>query len=377
MTYHLSITPQDASGILSLIGIIALFAAVLVLVRRSNQRRQNQTKPELVPAARPFPQSATLTKQNPSHSTADLQTLRSAFEQWKTAFVLPGPDGESEFLRGDTYKRGLRYQITSTSLSQGLAMFIRTQMAQEGDDSRASFERLLAHLLAHPAQNQPALSSWLSMPDLPTSPRLDPDLCAEVWILTALASAKVQWGELKRFDSHQIVQERLSALKDTLRQLSADQQVVFCPFGLGLIDHQRPDELWQTQTNADWLRLVPTLRESDGLPRRQQALSLMQIGLAGLYATQGGFEDWSSLAVSRLKRALSFQELPEGDVEEGFSVLASLSCCVPLALAADLEVDLSRLSALILRTQPTKHDSLGASLRLIALMCLTGTLWFE
>jgi len=240
--------------------------------------------------------------------------------------------GNTEFLRGETHKRGLRYQLTSTSLAQGLALFIQTQMAQEGDNSRGRFESLLAHLRAHPAHNHPALSSWLSMPDLPSSPRLEPDLHAEVWILTALLTARQQWGGLQRFDLDQVFKERSQALLDALKSHSEDQAGIFSPLLLRLIAQQMPDPLWQTQTEADWQALKPLLQEGKGLPGRQQGLSLLQIGLEGLLCPDNGFAERSDLAFSRLKRALTSQEELEGELEEGFSRLASFSCCVPLAL---------------------------------------------
>jgi len=170
------------------------------------------------------------------------------------------------------------------------------------------------------------------MPDLPSSPRLEPDLHAEVWILTALLTARQQWGGLQRFDLDQVFKERSQALLDALKSHSEDQAGIFSPLLLRLIAQQMPDPLWQTQTEADWQALKPLLQEGKGLPGRQQGLSLLQIGLEGLLCPDNGFAERSDLAFSRLKRALTSQEELEGELEEGFSRLASFSCCVPLAL---------------------------------------------
>lgn len=373
---HQSLTPQDASGLLSLIGIAALFAFIFFLIRRTNLKRLEHSKTNPASAARPYLQPLSASEPGTTANQEDIQAAHEAYDQWKTAYLLLGDDGRSEFLRGETYKRGLRYQITSTSLTQGLAMFIQTQMAQDGDNSRASFERLLAHLLAHPSQKQPALSSWLSMPDLPTSPRLDPDLHAEAWILAALVTAKAQWGGLERFDLEQILQERSTALIACLREDAENQQPIFSPLLFNLISRGAPDPLWQARTETDWRKLMPLLRKTDGLPDRRQALSLLQIGLEGLLDPQNGFAERRDLAFSRLKR-VPLEGLPEDELEAGFSGLASLSCCVPLSLLASNQETAKRLSTLIREAQPAKQDSLGACLRLIALMSLTGTLWIE
>jgi hypothetical protein len=373
------LSPQDATGLLSLIGMIALFVGLLFLVKRTQLKRQEQTQTNPAPAAKPFPQISSYTQQLTSFTQADLlemQTvLRQAFGDWQAGYLLRGMDGNTEFLRGETHKRGLRYQLTNTSLAQGLALFIQAQMAQDGDDSLRSFERLLAHLLAHPAQNHPALSSWLSMPDLPTSPRLEPDLHAEAWILASLLSVKTQWGGLQRFDLDQIFQERSQALLDALKSHSENQDMVFSPLLLRIIDQKMPDPLWQTQIETDWQALKPLMREGEGLPGRQEALSLLQIGLEGLFFPDNGFSEKSDLVFSRLKRALTSQDQIEGQLEEGFSRLASFSCCCPLALLTKNEDYANQLWKRLSQEQPAKQDALGASMRLLAMMSLTGTLW--
>ena len=374
-----SLTPQDATGLLSLIGLIALFVGLLFLVRRTQLKRMKQTRVSPASAAKAFPQTSTYASNLPAFTELELHErqadLRQAFEEWQSTYLLRGFDGNTEFLRGETHKRGLRYQLTSTSLAQGLALFIQAQMAQDGDNSRERFERLLAHLLVHPAQDQPALSSWLSMPDLPTSPRLEPDLHAEAWILFALLAARQQWGTLQRFDLDQIFQDRSQALLEAIKTNSENQAEIFSPLLFPPIAEQTPDEAWQTQTVSDWQALIPLLRESRGLPGRREALSLLQIGLDGLLFPDDGFAERSNLSFSRLKRALSNLEPLEGEVEEGFSRLASFSCCVPLALVGKNEGNLDQLWSQLSQAQPAKQDSLGASLRLLAMMSASGTLW--
>ncbi|HOZ38001.1 MAG TPA: hypothetical protein PLH64_04540 [Anaerolineaceae bacterium] len=374
-----SLTPQDATGLLSLIGLIALFVGLLILTHRTQLRRQQQAHFNPSPAMKPFPQASNYSQQLPISTQlppAERQaTLHQAFEDWQAAYLLRGLDGQTEFLRGETYKRGLRYQLTSTSLAQGLGLFIQAQMAQNGDDSRGRFERMLAYLLAHPAQDQPALSSWLSMPDLPTSPRLESDLHAEAWILAALLAARQQWGGLQRFDLDQIFQQRSQALLEALNTNSENGTEIFSPLLFNIISQQVPDPFWQTQTEVEWNKLIPHLRENNGLPGRQEALNLLQIGLDGLLFPDNGFAETSDLAFARLKRALSERKALEGDMEEGFSRLASVSCCVPLALLEEKGEDPDQLWSLLNHAQPGKQDSLGASLRLIAMMSMTGTLW--
>ncbi len=376
-----SLTPQDATGLLSLIGLIALFVGLLILTRRTQLKRQQQSQVNPSPALKPFPQTSSYTQRLPSFRPEDLPerqaALRQAYLEWQSSFLLQGLEGNTEFLRGETQKRGLRYQVTSTSLAQGLALFIQAQMAQNGDDSRGKFERLLAHLLAHPALDHPTLSSWLCTPDLPTSPRLEPDLHAEAWILAALLAARQQWGSLQRFDLDQIFKERAQALLEALNTNSENQAGIFSPLLFNIISQQVPDPLWQTQTKADWQAVIPRFREENGLPGRQEAMSLLQIGLDGLLFPDHGFAERSDLAFSRLKRALTDQEALEGELEEGFSRLASFSCCVPLALLEKTGEDPAQLWSRLNQAQAARQDALGASLRLIAMMSLAGTLWLE
>ena len=192
MNYQ-SLTPHDATGLLSLVGLVVLFIGLLFLIRRTQQKRLQQAQAAPAAAAKPFPQNLEARLQilpdSGEQRQERLAQLRQAYADWQSAYWLRGLDGATEFLRGQTTKRGLRYQISATSLVQGLAMLIQTQMAEKDDDSCAGFERLLACLLSRPAQDFPALSSWLFMPDLPTSPRLQSDLHAEAWILSALLAA--------------------------------------------------------------------------------------------------------------------------------------------------------------------------------------------
>ncbi len=379
--HYQPLTPQDATGLLSLIGLIALFIGLLFLTRRMQRKRLEQTQESPSPASKPFPQTASYTQQIPSFTQTKLlerqAELRQAFEQWQTDFLMRGLEGNTEFVRGESLKRGLRYQVSSTSLAQGLAMFIQVQMAQDGDLSRGRFERMLAHLLAHPAQEHPALSSWLSMPDLPTSPRLEPDLHSEAWILFGLMLARQQWGSLLRFNLEQIIQERSQALLEAFKSHAESQGGVFSPLLMRIIAKQMPDSVWQTQAEADWQTVKPLLREEKGLPGRLEALSLLQIGLDGLFFPENGVAERSDLSFARLKRALSSQESLEGELEEGFSRLASLSCCVPMALLYKSGEHADQLWASLSQAQPAKQDAVGACLRIIAMMSMAGSLWLE
>lgn len=308
-------TPQDATGLISLIGLIAIFIGLLFLVRRTQRKRQQRGLVNPSAAAKPFPQPSLISPDIPAQEevvfTERQAALRQAYEEWQAAYLLRGLDGTTEFLRGETHKRGLRYQLTSTSLAQGLGMFIQTQMAQNDDDSRDRFERMLAHLLGHPALDYPALSSWLCMPDLPTSTRLEPDPHAEAWILGALLAARKQWGGLHRFDLDLIFHERTGALLDFLKDPQPDRESVFSPTLYRLIAREQPDQTWQAQTTADWQAILPLLRKRSDLPGRQEGLSLLQIGLEGLFYPGDGFSERAALALARLKRAQSTpQSLP-------------------------------------------------------------------
>lgn len=377
--HYQSLTPQDATGLLSLIGLVGLFVGVLILIRRTQLKRLKQTQINLAPVTKPFPQVSSFIQQHLSSMPVGLDerqlTLQKAFEEWKATYLLRGFDGNTEFVRGDSIKCGLRYQVSSTSLAQGLAMFIQVQMAQDGDDSRSHFERLQAHLLAHPAQDQPALSSWLSMPDLPSSPPLEPDLHAEAWILAALLAARQQWGGLLRFDLDQIFQERSRAFLEVLQSESENQPVIYSPWLLQVIAREVSDSHQESQIEEDWQALVPIFCEGEGLPGRRKALSLLQIGLDGLLSPECKFAEKYDLCFERIERALTNSEPLEGEVEDGFSRLASFGCCVPLALLAKGSSDADLLWSRLCQALPAKQDSLGASLRLIAMMSVSGTFW--
>ena len=197
---------------------------------------------------------------------------------------------------------------------------------------------------------------------------------AEAWILAALLAARQQWGGLQRFDLDQIFQQRSQALLEALNTNSENGTEIFSPLLFNIISQQVPDPFWQTQTEVEWNKLIPHLRENNGLPGRQEALNLLQIGLDGLLFPDNGFAERADLAFSRLKRAFSDQEALEGDIK-GFSRLASFSCCVPLALLVENGEDPDQLWSRLNQAQPGKQDSLGASLRLVAMMCMAETLW--
>lgn len=376
---HQSLTPHDATGLLSLVGLVVLFIGLLLLIRRTQQKRLQQAQAAPAAAAKPFPQNLEARLQilpdSGEQRQERLAQLRQAYADWQSAYWLRGLDGATEFLRGQTTKRGLRYQISATSLVQGLAMLIQTQMAEKDDDSRAGFERLLACLLSRPAQDFPALSSWLFMPDLPTSPRLQSDLHAEAWILSALLAAERQWGSLERIDLNQVLAERARALPDALRNESEEDSAVFSPFLYRIIARGFPDPIWHSRADADWKALVPRLRVGKGLPARQEALSMLQIGLEGILQPDGDFPQWSDLAFARLKRALASLGELDGEVEEGFSRLASFCCCVPLAAADKNGGWAEGLWSRLVQAQAARQDALGASLRLLAMMILAETFW--
>ncbi|MEN6530479.1 MAG: hypothetical protein ABFD17_01675, partial [Anaerolineaceae bacterium] len=126
-----SLTPQDATGLLSLIGLVVLFIGLLFLIRRTQLKRLKEPQASPSSAAKPFPQTSSYTQRLPSFTLVEISqrqaTLRQVFLEWQSGYLLRGMDGNTEFLRGETHKRGLRYQLTSTSLAQGLALFIQTQ----------------------------------------------------------------------------------------------------------------------------------------------------------------------------------------------------------------------------------------------------------
>ena len=175
----------------------------------------------------------------------------------------------------------------------------------------------------------------------------------------------------------EIFQERSQALLDSLKQDSEGLKLIFSPLLFHTIAKQVPGLPWKSQSEQDWQASIPLLREGKGLPERHEALSLLQIGLDGFLRPDNGFADRSDLSFSRVKRALSYQEPLEGEVEEGFSRLASFSCCIPLGLLDENAGNHDQLWLKLSQAQPAKQDSLGASLRLIAMMSIAGTLWLE
>ena len=133
--------------------------------------------------------------------------------------------------------------------------------------------------------------------------------------------------------------------------------------------------VWHSRADADWKVLVPRLRVGKGLPARQEALSMLQIGLEGILQPDGDFPQWSDLAFARLKRALTSLGELDGEVEEGFSRLASFCCCVPLAAADKNGAEAEGLWSRLVQAQAARQDALGASLRLLTMMMLAETFW--
>lgn len=385
--------------IVSTFFLMVLVVCVIILIVRTRKRRKDYDSESQSSNNYPFPQRGERTSPlllPAATGGEEMNTeIRHAYSDWLSKYMLPDIEPGREFLRSNVEKHWLRYQVTANSFGQGLAMLISVLMAGDDQSAQSHFDRLLAFCLAHPSAGSPDLVSWSSMPDVATSKRLDPDLHSEGWISFALLVALKQWGTSERFHYDVILRQRLVAMLK-LSEASDGSETdrftgVFSPFFF--------DVFAKTTGDAHWLDVSRNLEKSaqenlesdtallvgDGSAEEARlALLVLQLGLAGVWQKKSPWKRWSGkvepiirTAAAELPAKINLFESGADNEMGGFSPLSLLACSVPAAIClADQKLIDSFWNTLV-SAETNKHDSRGASLRLLALYILSGNTWFS
>ena len=374
------LNPTDATYlaglILSVLGVLLFFALAVWMI----WRRQNS--PPSPPPASPV---APISKQNPPllpYETLNplsaeklserSSALQGAYRHWKSERLLVTEEGRRLFLRTGVEKSGMRYQLVASTQTQALAILLSVVMAETDPRASVQAEALFASLLAHPTHNLPELTSWKFMPDLPRSPRLDPDPHAELWVIYSMLTATKRWPGLNRFHYPELLHKRLQALNkyvETLPAASLDN----LPSSGCLIKSIQPLDPGLNWSVLDQHRGFTDLTQWSDFRSEPDTsrlgLSLLQAGLLALLDHDPGVKNTMRDAHTNLIKLVD-EYLQEGSIDRNFSAIAMLSCAAPALMALQEHDRSERIWSNLNCAQPDKNDGLGATLRLLALALL-------
>ncbi len=364
--------------IVSILGILLFSGLAFWMIHR----KQKTNSTEAIPSstietnspdsfALPLAEFCPLT---PAERVERSSTFEQAYQAWKAERLLQAEDSRSLFVRTGVEKSGLRYQLVASTQVQALAILLSTVMAHSDPQASTQAEALFASLLAHPAYGQSQLSSWTYLPDLPRSPKLDPNPHAEAWLIYALLSATRRWPSLNRFNYSEIIPERTQALSNYINTLDPELSgpLPFCRFLVNQLKAVKPSLEWSALGESQELYLS-RLKEpgffTSEIDTSQLGLSLLQLGMLALLDR----DPVALLAIRKVQSALI--QLVEycqnnASTETEFNRTAMLSCTIPAVLTLqDNELNYKIWNSLT-TMQPDKNDGLGATLKLLAMAFL-------
>lgn len=356
--------------IVSILGILFLLGLVFWMIRRKQKTPNTESLSAIISEGSDSDNSTVAHSEISNRSFVLEQTYRA----WKAERLLQSEDGRSLFLRAGVEKSGLRYQLVASSQVQALAILLITLMAEVDPKASSQAEALFASLLAHPAYGQSDLSSWQYLPDLPRSPKLDPDPHAEAWLIIALRNANKHWPAMNRFHYSEIIPGRMHALHDYVEMLDPQvvRQLPFSGYIVKQLQSMEPQLEWSAfQENKD---LVYSLfEERDPIEGEQDVgklgFSLLQLGLLA-------WLDQDPDALRAIRNAeTSLRQLVEdytggSSTETDFSRIAMLALAVPAVLSLQDRLLADEVWDELTSAQPDKNDGLGATLRLLGMAFL-------
>ena len=392
-----NLTAADLSVIFNAVLFIILLAAAVLIIMRIRQRRRTLDQPiHSAQVTFPFPQRQVDNERKmlPTQPMEELdKQVREAYRDWLLVYLLPDAEPGRAFLRTGVARNWLRYQVTATSFGQALAMLVSVLMAGEDPQAQTRFDRILAFCLSHGSANNPELMSWQVMPDVAPGRKLDADLNAEPWIVFALLAAQVQWGSSERFYYDILARLRLEALLPLYQQAIQDtpESLVVSPAFYQLFAQVTAEQAWKAiedslaaQGKAQWRDKQPIFT-ADGSPEEAKlGLSLLQLGIAELWQADkpngkltGEVEKRVRESVAQLAWAEFLDESTLQVEPEGFSPLSLLACCVPVVSSLRDQDLINQLWQALALAKPGRHDPIGATLRLLSLIQLSGNIWFD
>lgn len=356
--------------IVSILGILFLLGLVFWMIRRKQKTPNTESLSAIISEGSDSDNSTVAHSEISNRSFVLEQTYRA----WKAECLLQSEDGRSLFLRAGVEKSGLRYQLVASSQVQALAILLITMMAEVDPKASSQAEALFASLLAHPAYGQSDLSSWQYLPDLPRSPKLDPDPHAEAWLIIAMRNANKHWPAMNRFHYSEIIPGRMHALHDYAEMLDPEvvRQLPFSGYLVKQLQSMEPQLEWSAfQENKD---LVYSLfEERDPIEGEQDVgklgFSLLQLALLA-------WLDQDPDALRAIRNAeTSLRQLVEdytggSSTETDFSRIAMLALAVPAVLSLQDRLLADEVWDELTSAQPDKNDGLGATLRLLGMAFL-------
>jgi len=392
-----NLTAADLTVIFNAVLFIILLAAAILLIRRIRQRRRTLDQPiRSTQVTFPFPQRQVdrECQMLPTQPDEELdKEIREAYRDWLSIYLLPDAEPGRAFLRTGVARNWMRYQITATSFGQALAMLVSVLIAGEDPQAQARFDRLLAFCLSHSSANAPDLMSWQVMPDVVPSRRLDSDLNAEPWIAFALLAAQAQWGRSERFQYEILARRRLEALLPLYQQAAQTepQALVYSPTFYQLFAHVTAEQAWNAiedslaaQSRVKWSGTHAIFNPDNSPEEAKLGLSILQLGIAELEQAgkptgklTGEVEKRVRESVAQLARAELLDESALHIEPEGFSSLSLLACCTPAVLCLNDQALVDQQWQALILAKPGRHDPIGATLRLLSLMQLSGNIWFD
>ena len=392
-----NLTAADLKVIFNAVLFVILLAAAILLIRRIRQRRTALNQPaNPTQVAFPFPQRQVDRERQmlPTQPEEELdKEVREAYRDWVSIYLLPDAETGRAFLRTGVARNWMRYQVTATSFSQALAMLVSVLVAGEDPQAQAQFDRILGFCLSHSSANVPDLMSWQVMPDVVPGRRLDADLNAEPWIAFALLAAQAQWGRSERFQYEILARRRLEALLSLYQQAAQTepQALVYSPTFYQLFAQVTGDQAWKAieislaaQGKVQWSGTHTIFNADNSHEEAKIGLSILQLGIAEL--EQAGkptgkltreVEKRVRESVAQLAQAELLDESMLLTEPEGFTSLSLLACCTPAVLCLNDQALVDQQWQALVLAKPGRHDPIGATLRLLSLMQLSGNIWFD
>ena len=113
-------------------------------------------------------------------------------------------------------------------------------------------------------------------------------------------------------------------------------------------------------------------------------MSILQLGIAELEQAgkptgklTGEVEKRARESVAQLAQAELLDESMLQTEPEGFSPLSLLACCTPVVHCLNDQALVDKQWRALTLAKPGRHDPIGATLRLLSLVQLSGNIWFD
>ncbi len=404
----------------NILPIIVIFAALMIaaawMIRNIKKDRVKKEIVQQQPCQLPFPQHMDRPGcPKPDHVSQEAMdaAVKKAYGEWLATFMLADFTPGRAFLRIGVEKRFMKYQVLATSVGQGYAMLISALFAGNDLNAQGRFDRLLTFCDAHPSAGHPHLMSWQVSPDMTVSKALASFSQGDMLIAYALLMADRQWGSKGDYNYHAIALKIVQALKAecihpelfhilSSNEVKADDEARWmstrsadvAPLFFTAFQHISYDDAWNTIGS----KMLALLEGAESLPGafirvdrdadaemdevfdRESAPLLFHLALAALFAEDASAQNVLTRMAGTLKAAN-----PDGRFVSAYSLEGTpqskesdLSIQAGMAAAAMCMGDQPWLNLLwdqLCAAKVERNDPAGSTLRLMALILLSGNWW--